>query len=133
MATDYGLDLACTDDLTNDMAEVTGLANVAQALYRRIITTRGALIDDPAYGFAISNLVDDSQTARQAAVIASSIDAEFEKDERVLSSTTEGRFERDKGAAWRYIAASVVTTADGPFQLVLAVSQVTVEILQIPR
>lgn len=132
MATyDYGLDLVCKDDMPLNAAEVSGVQNVAQAIYRRLITPRGGVIDDPNYGTDISALIDDVQTSRQAAIIAQQIDVEAMKDERVLSSQTQGEFRQIKGSEVRYIASTVATTATGPFSLVLSISNVSVDVLTI--
>lgn len=130
---DYGHDLACTSDLTAAMVEVDGLTTLAQALYRRLITPRGGLIDDPNYGFDCTSMIDQGMTARQLALIASQIDAELVKDERVASSRTTGRFTAGAGNAGTYTASTLVTTADGPFTLVLSIDAVSVSILSISR
>ena len=130
---DYGHDLACTSDLTANMAETDGLTTLAQALYRRLITPRGGLIDDPNYGFDCTSLLDESVTQRTLAILASQIDAELVKDERVGSSKTTGQYTPGPGNAGRYVASTLVTTADGPFRLVLSISSVSVEILSVQR
>ena len=128
---DYGSDLACLDDLDENMSEISGLTCLTQALYRRITTSRTGLIDDPDYGFDVTSLVDCAMTRRQMAIIASQIDGEFMKDERVLRSSTIGAYQSDQGATGRYVATSTVTTADGPFKLVLSVSSVTVDLISV--
>ena len=133
MATDYGSDLSCTQDLVLTMPEVSGVLGVEQAMIRRLITPRGGLLDDPAYGTDISALIDDSPTTRQSAIIAQQIDVELQKDERILSSQTTGEFRRDSSGAYKYIASTVATSADGPFRLVLQISNVSVDVLQIGR
>lgn len=127
---DYGTDLACTLDMSPNGAEVSGLANLGQALYRRLITARGGLIDDPAYGFDTTTLIDEAMTQRQVALLAQQIDAELTQDERVLTSSTTGEFQRDTLSSGRYIATTIITTADGPFRMVTAISNVSVEFLQ---
>lgn len=133
MAYDYGLDLACTDDMTIGATEVSGTANVAQAIYRRLISPRGSLIDDPDYGSDVTLLVDDVQTSRQAAIIAQQIDTEARKDERVLASQTQGEFRQLGGSQVSYLASTVANTAEGPFRLVLSITNVSVDVLQIGR
>lgn len=128
MSTDFGHDLACTLDLDPGMAEVDGITTLAQAIYRRITTQRGGLIDWPDYGFDATSLIDDGMTDRQIAVIMSSMDSEIMKDERVLRSTTTGTFANQK-----LTASTLVTTATGPFRLVLSISSVSVELLSVTR
>ena len=128
MAVDLGTDITCTDDIDPSFALSSGATQLAQALYRRIITPRGGLPDAPAYGFGASTIIDQDMTARQVAVLANSIDAEFMKDERVLSSSTTGTF-----ANQIFVGSTLVTTAAGPFRLVLSISSVSVDLLQVTR
>lgn len=131
MATDttgFGHDLSCAYDLDPNGLEVDGITTLAQALVRRLITVRGDLVGTPDYGLGASSFIDQEMTARQIAILGSSIDQELTKDERVLSSTTTGTF-----ANQVFTASTVVLTAIGPFRLTLAVSDVTVELLAVNR
>ncbi len=126
---DFGTDLSCTSDLDPNAAEVNGTLGLAQALYRRLITARGGLIDDPTYGFDVASMLDDAMTNRQIAVIASMIDSEMRKDQRVLTSKTSGTWTPGAGNAGKYVATSLITSAFGPFSLVISVSSVTTTLL----
>ena len=85
---DYGTDLDCLDDIAENGGEVDGVMCLAQACVRRLITPRGGLIDDPNYGFDVRSIIDQASTKRGQAIIATGVDGEIEKDERVLSSST---------------------------------------------
>lgn len=125
--TDYGTDLSCVTDLDPAGLEVSGRTCLAQAIARRLQTPRGGLIDDPNYGFAVTAFLNDDLTARDLALIASNVQAECVKDERVISAS----------ATVTLSAAGVLTVAInlvdfvGPFRLVLGVSALTVAILQV--
>lgn len=108
------------------MATVSGRLCLAQALARRIITPRGALIDDPNYGTDITDFLDDDVPAPVLTQLAGNIDAEFLKDERVVASQSTVIF-----AAGKLVTTSSVQDGDGPFALVLSVGDVTVDILKV--
>jgi hypothetical protein len=122
----YGRDLSCVDDLEDSMLEVDGWRALGEALARRLITPRGGLLDDENYGFDVTDyLNDDLIGAGDIAKIAAGIDAEFAKDERILRSKTTITY-----LAGVITAASSITTLEGPFALVLGISDVTVSILR---
>lgn len=123
----YGLDLSCVTDLDPGMVEVTGRTCLVQALARRLITARGTLIDDPNYGFDLNQFLNDDLDAADVARIGSGIDAEFLKDERVLSSTTTAVL--NVGGA--LVVTAQIQDQQGPFKLVLSVGSVSATILSI--
>lgn len=116
---DYGRDLSCTFDLDIAMAEVTGLTALAQALLRRLMTPRGTLIGDPDYGYDLLGEIDDDLDPQDIAAVATNVDAEFLKDQRVTGSITTATF-----ANGALVTVSSVTTATGPFSLTLGIGQV---------
>jgi hypothetical protein len=125
-----------TFDFAEDFGLVSGLTLVAQALVRRIVTPRGTLPDplsptgfDPLYGTDVRRwLNEDVDATRIAGQIAAEIDTEFQKDPRVKKSTTTTTFDGTTATS-----RTTVITADGPFALVLAISAVSVEVLEAPR
>jgi len=122
----YGTDLSCVFDLDPGMVEVSGRLLLAQACVRRLITARGTLIDDLNYGFDVTQFLNDDLDPADLARIASSIDAELTKDERVFSSSTT------VSLALNVLTISTqMTPSAGPtFQLTLAVNAVSVALLQ---
>lgn len=148
MATDYGTDLSCAmrsvalempDGSTRvveavqpslDMAEVSERVCLAEALVRRLVTYRGQLIDvvipstTADYGTDVTQNVNDDLDPRAIARIGSDVDAEMRKDERVVQSATQASLVSNV-----LMLPINVTDGKGPFPLVLAVSQVTVQIL----
>jgi phage baseplate assembly protein W len=132
-ASGFGLGWSCTDDLAVGTM-VSGNRIVAEACYRRLITPRGTLIDDPNYGTDLTSLIDSelavatqSQQTSTLARMFAMVDQEMRKDERVLSSATTGAF-----VSSVLTVAIAIRTATGPFQLVIAVSGVTVTLLRAP-
>lgn len=125
--TDFGTDLACTADLDPNGRTVSGQRLVAEAIYRRLITPRGRLIDDPNYGFDVSSLVNDDTSDSGIAQIVAGVSAECRKDERVIAVGVQQSF-----LGGVLTLAIALHTALGPFSLVLAVTAVTVDLLRAP-
>lgn len=128
MATDYGTDVSCVDDLDPTFALVRGSTAVAQALARRFITARGGLHYDGTYGYDLRNHLNASLDAGDEFLIASAVEAQCEQDERVRSASARVTYV----AATETLRVAIVAEGDaGPFELVLGVSAVTIEILSI--
>jgi hypothetical protein len=123
---DYGTTLSCTFDLDPMGQTVSGLTALSQALVRRITTPRGRLLTDPNYGYDISGELNDDVTTQQVGAIASNVDQEYLKDQRVFASSTTVTLRADGSLD----VSSQVQSALGPFSLVLNVSAVTVGIIQ---
>ena len=82
-------------------------------------SARGGLIDDPNYGYDLVGFLNDDVTPAQIASIQSNVNAECTKDERVARAASTILF-----TGGVLIITIVLTTALGPFTLVLSVSQV---------
>ena len=121
----FGSDLAGTTDLFADMRETSGLALLGDALYRRLITPRGRLLDDPNYGYDLTQWINADVDASDIDQMQQNIRAECLKDQRVLSATATTNLTN----ADVLVITIAVTTALGPFSLVLAVSAVGVTVL----
>ena len=89
MATDYGSDMSCVDDLDAMMTDLDGVADgptvVAQAIYRRITTPRGMVIDAPDYGIDVAALLHKGMTRAELLGVAGVVRKEIMKDDRVAS------------------------------------------------
>jgi phage baseplate assembly protein W len=125
---DFGTSVSCVFDLEATGQLITGYQVLSEALARRITTPRGRLLDDPNYGYDITGEVDDDVSAADVAEIAANMDAELEKDERVISSVTTATFVATTGIL---TTSTQILSGEGPFTLDLAVSAVTVQILNI--
>lgn len=123
---DFGVDIATPDaaDIDPYFTTVSGWRGLGQALARRLVTPRGSLIDDDAYGYDLRSRLSDTFTAAEIAQIGAIAKRELEGDERVDSATVTATF-----TAGTLRVSAAIQTASGSFRLVLAVSSVTTEIL----
>jgi hypothetical protein len=124
--TDYGSDMSLLMDLDPMGTTVRGRLLLAQALIRRWTTPRGRLLDDPNYGYAVTDELNDDLSPADVSDIADNMDAEAIKDERVVSSQTQVQFNKANGYL---ITTTIIDDGAGPFPLVLQISDVTVTIL----
>ena len=126
--TDYGTDFSCTSDLETTLSTVSGPMVVVEAVVRRWSTPTGGLIGDPNYGFDLSAYCNADVSPRDIAQLTTSLNAEAEKDERVLECTSTAAL----GTGDILTVTANLTLLDGEeFTLVLAVSSVTVELLRV--
>lgn len=109
------------------MGEVSGIRLLSEALVRRLTTPRGSVIDDPNYGFDLQSLLNDDLNPNSLGPITASIQNECLKDERVYAANAFVALVPNTGVL---NVVLTITTASGPFKLVLAVSAATVTILQ---
>lgn len=130
--TDPTTDLGTDINVVSDLAPVWGLAsgptNLINALLRRLTTPRGGLFYDPNYGFDVVALVNSAVTPVDVARIKAGVAAELQKDDRVQSANVQADFV----FATKTLTLNIkITTADGPFDLVLSASAVTVDLLSV--
>lgn len=123
---DLGSCWSCVTDIVMPSTMSTGFRCVAEAIARRWQTPRGGLIDDPNYGFNLSDFVGDDLGKGDLARIAASARAEAEKDERVVSCDVTVTV-----LAEVMIVVGKVTTSAGPFQMVVSIAGVSVTLLQV--
>lgn len=118
---DYGTDFFGTNDLDPTLRMVTGRLCLSQALYRRLVTTRGNLFYDLNYGIDVRGWVNDGLTnAGAVARKAARIDRELVKDQRVIASKTNGTF---TAGILRF--TTLITDGNGPFTLVIDIDSIT--------
>ncbi len=130
--TDFGRDIACTDSIRTGRFS-TGVRLVAEACYRRLVTPRGSLRGgekEADYGFDLSTMIGTTNTKALAVALPGMISSELLKDER-LAAVSVTVSQTVDGPAVGFDVRIEGTTDEGPFTLVLAVSQVTVELLGI--
>lgn len=127
MAVDFGKALSCVNDFSPDAKMVSGFRVVGEAIARRWITPRGRLIGYPNYGFDLTEYVNADVTDRDLAGLRAQASAEALKDERVQSCTVSTSLATDGVLT----VTAEVGTAQGPFQLVVAVTSVTLDLLSI--
>lgn len=124
-AAQLGTDVAVLLDADAHWSLATGRRNLALALARRLSTPRGGLFYDPMYGFDIRAYLHMGVTEPELAMLGSQIEDECEKDDRVASATAKVTLSEGN----RLEVALGILTAEGPFRLVLGVSELTVDIL----
>lgn len=128
---DFGLGWSATTDLTMPAIMVTGFRIVAEAIIRRWLTPRGGLLEDPSYGYdltdAIGEDIDPSDLARMSQAAAE----EAQKDQRVRACYVTMGLINTGGTEPTLSVQARVETAAGPFTLVASVSNVTVTLLQV--
>lgn len=127
----YGQDLSATKRL-NYGRIVEGGELLAEAAYRRLITVRGTLLDDPNYGLGLVRWLQSEYTPAMLAALPSIIRLELMKDPRLDSVNVEITSTRDASSA---VSMQLEITGAGVngegFSLVLAVSDVTVDLLEL--
>ena len=130
----FGTDLWGISDMNAAGAEVTGTVLVGQAIARRLSTPRGGLIDDPNYGYDLTQWLNADVGPQDLGQIQANTQAECLKDQRITSAVvtvTPPASALIQGVTAIYMMVSIVlTTGAGPFTLTLAVSNVTVVLLQ---
>lgn len=124
---DFGTDLSCVSDLDPSGAVVTGRALLGEALARRLTTPRGRLIDDPNYGLDLTEYLNADLSQRDVGILGAQIKAECEKDERVVSADVTALVNING----KLTVTIIIDDGDGPFPLVLAVSDVSASILSV--
>lgn len=132
MATNFGREMSCTDSLRTGRYAI-GVRLVAEACYRRLITPRGTLRggeDEANYGLDLTGFVGSTNPRQLEVKLPSLIAAELKKDPRVLEVVAEVTV-TTVGPASTLTIEIAVETSDGPFELQLGVSGVTVELLGI--
>lgn len=124
----YGVDLFGVDDLDPMFSEVSDALGMAQALARRLITPRGALIDDPNYGYDLRAKLNIAVSTGGRFAISAGVKAELTKDERVDDAQVSVDFSL---ATSTLRVTAVVFGAFGPFQLTLSIDAVSAPILEV--
>lgn len=124
---DFGTTLSCVNDFASDARMVSGFAVVGEAVARRWFTPRGRLIGFPNYGFYLPDYINADMSPRDIAALRAGAAAEAEKDPRVDKCTVRAVLGRDGTLTLE----ARIDTAQGPFQLVVAATSVTVDLISI--
>lgn len=127
MTTDYGSDISTPDavDLDPLGTLVTGARALGQALARRLVTSRGSLLDDPSYGYDLRQLVGDVLGPLALETVRAEVLDQLRADERVDDAAVTVT----QPTRTSVRVEAVVSAAAGPLRLVLSVSAVSSEIL----
>ena len=130
MSNTFGHDLWWQrDDLDPLMRETGGSLVLAQWAVRCITTPVGSLLDDPGFGYDVQQwLNSDVEIGNpQVAQIQGGISKALLRDERVLSATVTAVY---LAASQMLMLSIVIDGGAGPFTLTVAVTSVSVQLLQ---
>lgn len=127
-----GVDIDVLTDLPPTFRLVRGRQNLGNAIARRLSTPAQWLADafagDATYGRDLRGRLNSAWRADEIAAEASHIEEQCRQDERVQGSVVT--LSQDLAASALNIDIQV-DTADGPFRLVLQVTEVGVELLAV--
>jgi phage baseplate assembly protein W len=123
----FGVDLDCADDLDPMMSLVDGLRVVAQAVYRRLSTPRGMVIDAPDYGFDLRSLLHKGMTPAERAAIPGLVRAEVLKDQRIQRAEVQ----LTEVAPDALKLSIRCFTAEGPFRMTLHVNAAAILLTEV--
>jgi hypothetical protein len=120
--TAFGVDLGGVLDVESTLVLRMDRQALSEALLRRLTTPRGSLFYDFDYGFDLRQFL--SAPAPQPGYLEMQVRTEVEKDERVEGVDVQSSFVGET-----LTVQLTVTDGDGPFNLTLEVTQLTVEFL----
>ena len=106
------------------IGRIDGIEQLAQALFARIVTPTGALVDDPSFGYDVRENLND--TSPSPARIAAAVRSQWLADERVLDAQVAVTFADETLRIEGFVESSA-----GPFRLVIAVGSVTSALLSV--
>lgn len=124
----YGQDTSCTDILRPGVL-VSGVMLIAEACYRRLITTKGSLEYDPTYGYSLIDLLQRAMLPDEIAAIPRNVRAELLKDDRIDDVTVDSSY--DVGSASLSLTVRGTASDGTSFALVMNASQVSVQLVSI--
>ena len=102
--------------------EITGRELLVADLCWRLRTPEGTLFTDRSYGYALAQYLNDSLDAARLPAIATRIQLEFLKDDRVRQANAACELEHIDATKRRLRVTCDVTDADGPFRFIVAVT-----------
>jgi len=125
----FGDDIDCgPDGLSPTFELVSGRRALVQAIMRRFQTPRDSLIDDPDYGIEVQAWVGRRSDTAQRWAWQKALEGEVLKEERVQSAKARLTFDT---ISQRLSFTLAVETAEGPFTLTVAVSELSVDLLAV--
>lgn len=125
---DFGTDFDFLNDLNPNLTMVSGLAVLGQDILHRLETPRGGLFYDPDYGTDVRAYLSAAITPQVLSRMQSEIQAELGKDERFLSTSAKLQFVPATSTLTLNLS---VVTAQGPFALVIEITNLTISLLSI--
>lgn len=126
--TDYGTDIAGVTGLDASLGIVSGNTCLVQCLARGLLTQRGTYPGAPNWGEDLRGWLNDTMTPTRLLALRSATINQLEKDERVISARVAASFDSTSGILSVHCQ---VEAGAGPFTMTLAVTQVTVALLNL--
>lgn len=125
---DYGSDFSITTDLDPMLRLVSGTELMNQVCVRRLYCRPGALLSNPVDNtLDVRDFLSQGITTRDLPTIQGRCQAALLGDQRIYSATVAATFDPNLNVLTLAITGN---GALGPFNLTLAVSAVTVELLR---
>jgi hypothetical protein len=121
-----GVDVDVVTDASPDFRLARGRRNLANALARRLSTPRGGLWYAPDYGLDLREYLHAGVTTRELGGLPAAVTLEVLKDPRVQAAAVDVKYSPGHQSL---VVNLTITTAAGPFKLILSVDQVTVALL----
>lgn len=131
----YGTDLSVTPnangilDIQPTLQYATGINVLVQSLICRQMCVRGTVIDAPNEGIDLRSYLRSGLTQAQLSDLPAVVQKELQRDQRVKSVTVTGNFNTETNTLTMNETITPVTGS--PFSLTLAVSSVTVTLLNL--
>lgn len=125
------VDIDVVDDLPPSFRLAYGPKVLANFIARELITPEGSLAvnfqGDPAYGKDVRGRLNSAWSVQELSSLAAAIEGKIKRHERVQAA----KVDVSHSLATSTLSVQIeVETAAGPFKFVLAVGDVTVELLQ---
>ena len=119
----WGGDLFCVNDLTPDMRTVQGddPSVVVQAIFRKLTTPKGRLLDDLGYGFDLRSVLG-GKTVAEIAMLESAILTEILDDDRIDPSVSVRVRVQDGGDCDVSISGTLTNPSLTAFSLTMALT-----------
>ncbi len=124
----WGVDLDWSDDLNPTGRLVSGFELLAQAVFHRLRTPRGACLDAPDDGLDLAEDLSSPMTPAQLAGIPGDIRSELLKDSRFVDAEVD--FRQISPEVFKFTIG--ITLSSGPeFDLVIGVADAAVRLLAV--
>jgi len=128
VATDFGTDVSTfvDGDLDPFFRVISGKRVVAEAIVRRWTTPQGALFFDENFGRDVRDLLGQATSPQTLFALKNALVAQAEEDERVAEISVDVSLDvRSR----KLLIRGEIATADGPFTLVVSISDLSVDLL----
>jgi hypothetical protein len=125
---DFGTDISTfvDGDLDPFFRLISGKRVVGEAIVRRWTTPQGGLFFDENFGRDVRDLLGQATSPQTLFALRTALVAQAEEDERVLHASVDVSLNTQTR---KLFIRGEIATADGPFTLVVAVTDLSIELL----